>query len=100
MRREGRNSPPNRAYAGQPRRPSQSLRLTDVATTRTSTCPARGDGTATSLDAQHLGRAVAVADDGPHANAAVRSEAHGHSVCLASAEVSRSRALTGERPIA
>ena len=48
VRRDGERSPPIRAYAGDPRRPSQSLRLTEVAATFTRTCPAAGDGTGTS----------------------------------------------------
>ena len=48
VRRAGARSPPMRAYSGEPRRHSQSLRLTDVAATLTSTCPAAGDGTGTS----------------------------------------------------
>ena len=46
--RLGVRSPPNRAYAGEPTSPSQSLRLTEVAATRTLTCPAAGTGTGTS----------------------------------------------------
>jgi hypothetical protein len=37
-----------RAYSGDPRRHSQSLRLIDVAATLISTCPALGDGVGTS----------------------------------------------------
>jgi hypothetical protein len=37
-----------RAYSGDPRRHSQSLRLIDVAATLISTCPAAGDGVGTS----------------------------------------------------
>jgi hypothetical protein len=48
VRNAGVRSPPMRAYIGDPRRHSQSLRLTDVAATRTRTCPAAGDGTGTS----------------------------------------------------
>ena len=48
VRRAGARSPPSRAYAGEPRRVSQSLRFTDVAATRTSTCPEAGDGIGTS----------------------------------------------------
>ena len=43
----GARNPPMRAYSGEPRRHSQSLRFTDVAATRTSTCPAAGTGTGT-----------------------------------------------------
>ncbi len=45
-RRAGRRMPPMRAYAGEPTRHSQSERFTDVASTSTSTCFARGVGTA------------------------------------------------------
>jgi len=48
VRRVGDRNPPSRAYKGEPRRDSQSLRLTDVAATRTRTCPAAGDGVGTS----------------------------------------------------
>src|SRR5918997_3114217 len=44
----GARTPPMREYSGEPRRVSQSLRLTDVAATWTSTWPAAGDGTGTS----------------------------------------------------
>src|SRR5580765_1654207 len=48
VRRAGRVRPPIRAYAGDPRRHSQSLRLTDVAATFTRTWPAAGEGIGTS----------------------------------------------------
>src|SRR6185369_3921009 len=44
VRRAGERSPPMREYRGEPRRVSQSLRLTEVAAILTSTCPAVGDG--------------------------------------------------------
>ena len=66
VRRAGARSPPIRAYAGDPRRPSQSLRLTEVAATFTSTCPAAGVGHRNVLDAQHVGRPVPVVDDRLH----------------------------------
>ena len=68
----GERSPPIRAYAGDPRRHSQSLRLTDVAATLTRTWPAAGDGHRDVLDAQHVGRPVPVVDDRLH----VRPAAH------------------------
>ena len=48
VRCAGERSPPIRAYAGDPRRHSQSLRLTDVAATCTRTWPAPGAGIGTS----------------------------------------------------
>ena len=48
VRCAGPRRPPIRAYAGLPVRHSQSLRLSDVAATFTRTCPAAGEGMATS----------------------------------------------------
>ena len=48
VRRAGARNPPMRAYSGEPRRHSQSLRLIDVAATLSNTCPAPGDGVGTS----------------------------------------------------
>jgi hypothetical protein len=44
VRRAGERSPPMREYSGEPRRVSQSLRLTEVAAILTSTCRPAGDG--------------------------------------------------------
>jgi hypothetical protein len=48
VRFAGVRSPPMRAYSGEPVKPSQSLRLTDVAAILTRTCPASGVGIGTS----------------------------------------------------
>jgi len=48
VRRAGERNPPSRAYVGEPRSVSQSLRLTDVPAILTSTCPGAGVGMAIS----------------------------------------------------
>ena len=55
--RAGERSPPMRAYSRASPQASQSLRLTDVAATLTSTCPAAGGRDGHVLDPQHLAAA-------------------------------------------
>ena len=55
VRQAGNRSPPIRAYAGDPRRHSQSLRLTEVAAIFTRTWPAAGEGIGTSSTRSNSG---------------------------------------------
>ncbi len=55
-RRLGFRSPPIRAYPGEPVRPSQSLRLIDVAAICTRTCPAAGRGDRHVLEPEDIRR--------------------------------------------
>ena len=70
VRRAGNRSPPIRAYAGDPRRHSQSLRLTDVAATFDPHLAGGGRRHRDVLDAQHVGRPVPVVDDRLHSRPA------------------------------
>ena len=71
VRQAGNRSPPIRAYAGDPRRHSQSLRLTEVAAIFTRTWPAPGVGTGTSSTRANRAT-VPVVDDRLHARLAAR----------------------------